>query len=385
MLKNEEIIYIANDWVTENKTSSHHIAEILARENKILYVEASGQRAPRASKRDLKKILKKLRKAWMPPQQIQKNFYIFSPFILPFHKFILIQKLNSILLRTMFKKAYRVTKFRNPILWIFLPHFLSIVDSINSKAIVYYCVDEYSSQPNVNAEIIKKMELDLLKKADVVFTVSENLYEKKRKINPNTYLSPHGVDVQHFRTAIEEETQIPEDIESIQKPIAGFFGLIEEWIDLNLVNYIASNLKHISFVFIGRVAQDVSFLRKNKNIHFLGPRPYELLPNYLKAFDVCLLPYKLNTQVLNSNPKKLREYLAGGKPVVSVRVREIENYKELVYIADSYEEFVRCINLALTENSLEKVKLRIKSMEKESWEAKVERISQIVSRHIINS
>lgn len=382
MLKGEEIIYIANDWFAENKTSSHHIAEILARKNKILYIEASGQRAPRASKRDIRKIFTKLRKAWKSPIKVQNNIYLYSPLILPFHKYPIVRKINKFILNLTLKFAYEKVDFKNPILWIFMPHFFSIIGSLNSKGTVYYCVDEYSAQPNVNIMSIKEMEKYLLSKVDVAFTVSEELLEKKSKINSNTYLSLHGVDIEHFKKALDETTSIPEDITPIPRPIVGFFGLIEQRVDLDLMKFIAENRPNLSFVFIGLVAQDVSMFKKYPNVYFLGVRPYKVLPNYLKVFNVAIMPYKLNTEMINSNPKKLKEYLAGGKAVVSVRIREVERYKEFVYIADSYEEFLGYIDLALKEDSPEMISARVKAMEQESWEAKVEYISQIVSKHI---
>jgi hypothetical protein len=302
VLKNEQIIYVSNAWFNENKTSSHHIAEVLAKYNQVLYIEASGQRAPRASGRDIKKIFAILGKVWKNPTKVESNVYLYSPLILPFHRFTLVRVMNDLLIRYLMRRACRKVRFDNPILWIFLPHYSSIIGSVDSKLIVYYCVDEYSSQPNVNADMISRMEEELLKKADVVFAVSDNLLEKKRRSNPNTFLSLHGVDVDHFKKCRDEETAVPDDIARIPKPIVGFFGLIEEWIDLDLIKYLADKREDVSFVFIGRVARDISMFDSLRNVHFLGQRPYRLLPNYLKAFDVGMMPYKMNTQVINSNP-----------------------------------------------------------------------------------
>jgi len=382
VLKNEQIIYVSNAWFNENKTSSHHVAEVLAKHNRVLYIEASGQRAPKASGRDIKKIFAILGKVWKNPVQVEPNIHLYSPLILPLHKYAAIRKLNNILIKFMMRRACRKVGFDNPILWIFLPHYSSIIGSVNSKFIVYYCVDEYSSQPNVNTEMIKSMEDVLLKKADVVFAVSDNLLENKRKKNPNTFLSMHGVDVEHFMKCQDEKTVIPADIADIPKPIVGFIGLIEEWIDLDLIKYLATKREDVSFVFIGRVAQDISRLESFKNVYFLGQRPYRDLPNYLKAFDVGMMPYKMNTQVINSNPKKLREYLASGKPVLSVPVREVLKYKDLVHVADNYEEYYICMNSALEDNSEERIAARIDSIQDESWDAKVDRISNIIKNSL---
>lgn len=383
ILKNTEIIYIGNQWFTENKTSSHHIAEILSQNNRILYIEASGQRPPSASKRDIKKILKKMMHAWRFPVEIRKNIYLYSPMIIPFHKFKIVRRINDIMLCAMLNRARRSVDFKNPLLWILLPHYASVIGRLNEKGVIYYCVDEYSAQPGVDKEAIVEMEKYVLEHADVVFTVSEKLLENKRRFNPNTYLSPHGVDIEHFRKALSESFEVPDDIAYIKKPIVGFFGLIQKRVDLKLIGYLAKKRPDVSFVLIGLVAQDTSMLEGLKNVHLLGARPYELLPHYLRAFNVATLPYCLNDEMLNANPKKTREYLAAGKPVVSVRIREVEKYRDLVYIADGYEEFLRYIDLALKEKDMEgKSADRVKAMEKESWHYRVTQVCNNLRRHI---
>jgi glycosyltransferase involved in cell wall biosynthesis len=263
-----------------------------------------------------------------------------------------------------------------------LPHYHAVPDVIEHAGVVYYVTDEYSAAPDVDAAAVSAMEQKILGQADIVFTVSDMLYEKKSKSNPNTILSPHGVDLEFFEKAASESTVIPGDIRDIPHPIAGFFGLIEDWIDLELIDYLAREHPDISFVLIGRAASDVDRLRDRVNIFLLGQKPYAQLPGYLRAFDVCLLPYKDHPQVVNSNPKKLREYLAGGKPVVSTPVREVEKYADFVHIAKNHSEYSAHIRRALDEDTPEKTTARIDAMRTESWEARVERISNIVDRKV---
>lgn len=382
MLKQEDIIYVSNAWPGDNKTSAHHIAEELAKNNRLLYVEASGQRAPRASARDYKKIVQKLRKAWNRPRKITENVFLYSPLILPFHKYRIVRKINDRLLKMFMKRSSRQLSFKDPILWIVLPHYAAVIGKVKAKGIVYYCVDEYASQPNVDTEAIKEMEAIVLEHADVVFAVSEKLVENKRAKHDNVYLSTHGVDIDHFARARDGDGHLPRDIAEIPRPIAGFFGLIEDWIDLDLIRYLSESLPDVSFVFIGSVVQPIGDLANRENVYFLGHKAYETLPEYLRAFDVGLLPYKLNEQVINSNPKKLKEYLSGGKPVVSVRVREVERYGDLVYIADGREQFCDLVREAIDSDSPDASVRRAVAVEQESWGKKVERISDIVARHI---
>ncbi len=382
MLTGEDIIYITSDWFRENKTSTHHIAEELSKHNRLLYVEAAGMRAPKASRRDARKVLSKIRTCFAKPTQVTSNVYLYSPLILPFHQYRFARWLNGAFLGRLIKRAADGVGFREPILWIFMPHFSSVVTSVRSKGVVYYVTDEYTATPHVQGSVIRNMEDDILRRADVVFTVSDELRNSKSKLNSHVFVSPHGVDVEFFGRAGDPSTLIPTDIAAIPKPIAGFFGLIENYIDIDLIAHLASTLPDVSFVLIGRVAQDVSRLRSRTNVHFLGHRDYGSLPGYLKAFDVCLLLYRMGTFSKNANPKKLREYLAGGKPIVSVRIPEVERYADLVGIADSYEDFARFVREAIDHDPAELKTKRLSAVQSESWASRVELISETISLHL---
>jgi len=376
ILEGETIVYAANDWRTDNRTSAHHIVSYLAAKNRILYLEAAGQRAPRLSKRDLKRAAKRVGKIFQNPVQAQTNLHVYSPFILPFHRFALVRRLNAALLKTSIKRACKRLDFESPIFWFTIPHYAGVLDAFRPKGIVYYCTDDFASFPNTDRAAIQTMENKILSRANIVFVVSEPLLRAKSRHNPHTYLSLHGVDTAHFGKALEADTAVPADIARIAGPIAGFFGLVEEWFDLDLLEHCAADHPDIAFVVIGRTVTDVAALvSRRKNVHFLGPKPYESIPSYLKAFSVGLIPFKSNDTVRYSNPLKFKEYLAGGKPVVSVRIEALEPYAELVDLADSKEEFSAAIRRAIDGDSPEKAARRAAAMGEESWTLKAERIS----------
>jgi glycosyltransferase involved in cell wall biosynthesis len=382
MITGEDIIYVGNRWFGENKTSAHHIAEVLGATNRILYVEATGQRAPRASKRDLMQIFRLVGKVMKRPTRINDNFHVYSPIILPFHRFRFVRWLNSKILKFNVARVSRSLGFDNPLLWIFMPHYGSLAKNLPAKGVVYYITDEYSSHPNANVEVIKQLELMVLERADVVFAVSQELLERKSEFNANCYLSLHGVDLARFQNLDREKIPPPPDMAAIPSPIAGFIGFIEEWIDIELLHHIATRHPEVSLVLIGKAMQDVSLIQSLPNVYLLGHKPFIELPAYLAHMDVGLLPYRLNTQVINSNPKKLREYLAAGKPIVSVRVREVERYAELVRIADDYEAYAEAIRRAIDEDSPAQRATRVEAMKDESWERRVDDVSSIVARHV---
>jgi len=384
MLKDQDIIYFSNDWDADNKTSSHHIAEQLAKHNRLLYVESSGLRAPKSSAHDIRRIGRKIGKFFKGARKVGDSVYVFSPMLIPLHRFGFIRALNQRILVSSLSSMCRQLGFKNPIVWIVIPHMVTVIGKLQEKLVVYYCVDSFSSLPNVESSAIAQYDQELTKKADIIFTPSQPLYEEKKQVNANTFLSPHGVDVEHFGKVQDANLPIPEDIARIKKPIIGFFGLIEHWVDLKLIRYIAERKPEYSLVLIGRVAQDINGLKDIPNVYFLGPRNYEELPAYAKAFDVALLPYVLNKQVYNANPIKLREYLAGGKPVVSVTSPEIEKFRDVIAIADSYEDFVFCIESSLKENSAQKIKSRIDKVIDCSWEGRFDNIAKIVHSFLEN-
>jgi len=175
---------------------------------------------------------------------------------------------------------------------------------------------------------------------------------------------------------------MPRELEGIPRPIVGFFGLIEDWLDFDLLEYLATERPQYSFVMVGRVARDIARFARQKNVFFLGKKSYEDIPSFLRAFDVCHIPFRLNDVILHSSPLKLKEYLAGGKPVVSVAIDEVKKLDGLVYVADDSAGYLAAIDRALAEDSPARTIERVNAMESESWQSKVETISARVAAHV---
>ena len=383
MLRDQQIVYIGNDWFADNRTSSHQIARLLSQHNRMLYVEAAGQRAPTASKRDLAKIVAKLKRAWAGPARVDENVHVYSPLILPFHGSALARRVNRLALGASLRRACKKVGFEKPILWIILPHYSSIVDTVPHQGIVYYVVDEYASMPGVDADRIRAMEGEVLAKADVVFAISEQLAATKGKANPHTYFSPHGVETAHFARAYHEAlaptARIGGDCEPHRRLLRPDRGLAR----LRSLGVPGRTERpQYSFVMVGRVARDISRFARLKNVVFLGKKSYEDIPSFLRAFDVCHIPFQLNDVILHSSPLKLKEYLAGGKPVVSVAIDEVTKLGDLVYVASDHAGYLAAIDRALAEDSPARAAERVRAMEGESWESKVETISARVAAHI---
>ena len=377
-----EIIYFGNDWFAENKTSSHHIAEQLAKHHRVLYVECPGLRAPKSNVRDLKKLFRKLRQGFTKPTFITPNLAVCTLLQIPLHRFALVRWLNRKITYALIKHKFKSFKISQPILWFVIPHLPHLAQNLKHRLSVYYCIDDYSAMPGVNPVEVKKMDEQMTKTANLVFAASEEIFKTKKQINHNTYLSEHGVDFDHFSRVYRGDVDLALEMKSLPSPVIGFFGLIEEWIDLSLIEHIAKQKPGWQIVLIGRCAVNNPSCFSYKNIHYLGCKAFADLPSYASAFDVAILPYKLTRQVMHCNPIKLREYLATGKPVVSVRFPEAERYKDVVLIADNQQEFINQLERALTQDTNQARQKRINSVKSQTWEARVTNVLIIVNEYL---
>ena len=368
------IIYFGNDWNAENRTSSHHIAARLAKRHALLYVDGPGLRAPKASGRDVKKLLKKLTQAAALPRKVgEQTWHMVLPQF-PFRRLPLASELNRELGALLVRRAARHLGMERPLLWFAVPHPGILLGRLGERSSVYYCIDDYSALPDVDKEQIRALDRRLTEKAKQVFVSAQTLFDAKKGMNANVVYSPHGVDVEHFGRAADPDFPIAEPARGLGHPVIGFFGLIEGWIDLELLHFLAKSRPSWTFLLLGRVAVDVSALERLGNVVFPGPQPYATLPSWAKAFDVAIYPGGQNEFVRNANPLKIREYLATGKPVVSVWSREVERFASVVRIARTQEDFLREIDDALASDTIEARAARLGAVAKMSWDARVDEV-----------
>jgi glycosyltransferase involved in cell wall biosynthesis len=261
-----------------------------------------------------------------------------------------------------------------PVLWFVVPHLAYLPEVFPGCFSVYYCVDKYAALPGVPAAAVAEMDEKITRVADVVFVASETLLEEKCRYRQDVFLSPHGVDFDHFSRPARSSSrpERPADLPEWDGPIVGFFGLLERWIDLDLLAHIAESRPNWLLLLIGHEASPLGTLKDLPNVLAMGPRSFSELPSYASFFDVAILPYRLTEQVLHSNPIKLREYLAAGKPVVSVRFPHTESFKHVIYLADGYDQFVMGIERALREDTDKLREERLSSVASSTWEARAQ-------------
>jgi glycosyltransferase involved in cell wall biosynthesis len=286
--------------------------------------------------------------------------------------------LNRKALQWSVKRAARRLGFHDAVTWTFLPASAEVAGSLGERVLVYHCVDEFSEFTGTDKAAILELEERLMQKSDCVIVSSDRLLASKRSHNPKTFLVTHGVDIGHFRKACDPQTEVPADIASLKKPIIGFFGLIADWVDLDLVRFLAESRPHWNFVLIGKCTTDTRALDPLENVHLLGPRSYQDLPRYAKAFDAAILPFAVNELTLAANPLKLREYLAAGLPVVSTAIPEAEKLSHVLRIGHNNFGFLDELQ-NIVQGGKAGPQLSISTqMDTESWDEKVEQLSQIL-------
>lgn len=378
-LEGESIICFAHDWGGD-PTSKTHIMRILARKNRVLWVNSIGMRRPAASGRDLRRVFDKLGKGLQGCQEVEPNLFVANPMVVPLPGWGLADRVNAGLLAAMLRRLCLRHGLRNPILWTFMPNVGRLLGRLGERLVIYHCVDEYSAFSGVSREAIARMERDLVRRADLVLTSSERLAAERSALNPNTRFVTHGVDVGHFAQALDPGVETPADLRDIPHPVIGFFGLLADWVDLDLVRAMALERPRWSFVLVGKEATSVAALRGLPNVHLLGQKPYALLPAYCRGFDVGIIPFRTNELTVRANPLKLREYLAAGLPVVSTPLPEVARYRPFAHLADGATGFIEAITAALGERNPALDRARAQAMASESWEARVAEIERHIAR-----
>jgi UDP-galactopyranose mutase len=256
-------------------------------------------------------------------------------------------------MRSMVERMLADNGVSDYVLWYYTPMALRFTRHLRPRAVVYDCMDELSAFKGASP-LLRGLESELMSRADLVFTGGQSLYEAKRGRHPRVYAFPSSIDAEHFgrARAMSEE---PEDQLGIPHPRLGFFGVIDERLDIELLDEVSRMRPEWQLVMIGPVVKiDPAALPRRANIHYLGMKSYEELPAYLSGWDVALLPFARNDSTRFISPTKTPEYLAAGRPVVSTSIRDVVRpygQEGLVRIADTADEFVEACEAAFGEDT----------------------------------
>lgn len=378
MIRDKHIVCIASSWF-DHPTSKHHVMRTLARENRVLWINYHASRRPRVTRQDLRLIARRLSRTARGPQQVTPNLNVISPLLVPLPEWRSARDLNAWLLNSRIRTALRDGPPGPRQLWLFTPDIPELIPLLRPERTIYYCVDDFAAFSDFNQSLIESLETRTLAWSDVVVATSRKLYERCRRVHPNTHFVPHGVDYEHFAKAPALPVQaIPEDVRGLSAPVFGYLGLVADYVDLEMIAAAAARRPEWSFVFLGEIRRDVGVVSGLKNVHMLGPRSYESLPAYCRAFDVGLIPFRMTRLVESVNPIKLREYLAAGLPVVSAPMEEVMQYAPSVQTATSLDSFLAGCQAALAERARHRASHRQALVRDESWQARVELLSDII-------
>ncbi|MFD2998733.1 glycosyltransferase family 1 protein [Pontibacter toksunensis] len=273
--------------------------------------------------------------------------------------------------RNLLDDLFQSQSIEKTVLWYYTPMALSFSDHLQPLLTVYDCMDELSAFKFAPTRL-KELEQELFKKADVVFTGGQSLYEAKQKQHQAVYAFPSSIDKAHFAQASQEMPQ-PPDHAAIPKPRLGYYGVIDERMDLELLAALADARPEWQFVMVGPIVKiDPAMVPHRPNLHYLGGKSYQELPTYLSGWDVALMPFAINESTAFISPTKTPEYLAAGKPVVSTPIRDVVRpygEKGLVHIAGTPQEFAEAVESAMQQQADEEWKERVQAfMANMSWD-----------------
>ncbi|WP_235589107.1 glycosyltransferase, partial [Tepidibacillus decaturensis] len=269
----------------------------------------------------------------------------------------------------------------NLTIFSYMPDYIRFLNKISKDIpIIYECVDEHTGFNHSYAT--KKLEEEMIQRSSVVITTADTLFTRKFKLNSRTYLVKNAVNPNYF----SNETAIPKELSDIKrenKIIIGYLGAIANWFDKELLIEVAKKNEHMVFVLVGTIYIDVSDLKEVENIILLGTKAYDEVPSYLKAFDIGMIPFKMEDIIINCNPIKFYEYMAANLPTIATPIPELMEYHDgkMIILAKNADEFSDGINHLFNEKiSLEYMK---KIANENSWAERVEKIDQIIQGNLV--
>ncbi len=387
MIEGRDIVCLSFVTWDDHWGTTQQLMSRLAKHNRIFFVDQpvsplsffTGIRKKSAVWRQFKRWRQGHREA-------AENVYVGSPPpLLPLRYNKIVNAVNAFIMRRWLTRQVKQLGFRDPVYWNFQPGLPHLGRAVKPSLSVYHCVDDFASVPHWwnRPGSVRAREAECCREADVVICTARKLVESRRHLNSNIHFVPEAADFALFSQAILPETEVPDDIAGLPGRVIGYIGVIDFRLDVKLLSYMAKRQPDWSFALIGPVKSDVADLgqlARLPNVHLLGYRAIPRLPAYIKAMDVCLIPYVLDDFAHHIFPLKLYEYMAAGKPIVATDMEEMRRYAgDEMTIGHSKEEFHQAVIDAMANDSPQRVAARLSTARDNSWQHRVEQVSAILS------
>lgn len=358
----------------------------LAACNRVIWINpvSSDLLAVRSRRGLLTRMKRKIKSLFRFVKKKNKNLFILSPFFVPIQGNIFFDFINNALLKLQLGTLMLFLKVKNPLLWIENVRAADFLESFNWRLVIYHVSDNFQYCPYThNKDKLRKREKAVSQRSDLTICVSKELYNLKKAGRNNVYYLPHGVDFDYFRRSAESKQQYVR-ISDTPKPVVGYFGTLTAMNDIELLEYCAEQLPDVSFVIAGVVTSgDYTRLNQMPNVHMIGKIPYSDIASLCGSFDVCLLPWKINEWIKSCNPLKFFEYMASGKPIVSVPIREVaENYADILSVAHTKEQFCQAILWELENDGNQRKERRMSAAKNHSWDRHIQSLAELINSRL---
>jgi len=369
------------DWDFVWQGHQEIMSTFAAEGHRVLFIENTGVRS--VTFRDIPRLRKRIfnwRQGVKGIRKAMENLYVYSPLVLPFPYSRVIRAINKAIMALTLRRWAKTMQFSHPIVWTWLPTGLAmeLIGILDAQLVIYYCCDNFQAS-SPGSRRIRETEDRLIRTADLVFAHSKALFDRCSQLTDRVHIFQYGFNRRVFADA---NPSVPPDLAGIKRPIVGYVGGIHKAVDFELLEKTARAYPEMSLVLVGPLQVDVGCLTSLPNVHFLGQKKYEDLPGYIGRFDVCLIPYILNEYTRNVFPTKLNEYLIMGKPVVSMKLPEVEYFNKchqsIVSVADGHETFIKQVVAELDQDNDARRTQRIRLVQKNGWTEKILAMERLV-------
>ena len=370
-----------SDWHMDLLTNQQHLLVRAAAENRILFVESLGLRRPQLAARDLRRIGRRLTRALQPLREVD-GLHVLSPLVVPLHSGEAVRRVNAELLTRYVRFALARLEMRNPVLWSFVPQAESLIDTLAPSQVLYYIDDDHAAKAGIDAGSFLAAEQRFARRADAVLASAPELVARMQTLNDNVHYAPNVADTGLFANALEPGP-LDAAVAALPGPRILFIGaILAAKIDIELVVSLARLRPQWTFAFVGPVGPgdphtDVHALYELPNVHMLGYRPYEQLPDVLRGADAAIVPYLLDGEMRSVFPMKIYEYLAAGRPVVSTPLHTLVDVPDVLKAA-SAEEFAAQLEDAIEHDTPEARRARSLRAQAHSWESRLDQIAEVL-------